>query len=873
MSSTPSMTSYFTHTASRGLCEDSTWTYHEHTVTCVKLFDSKVTYTAANHSCSQLSGGPSGDQPGWLVGVHDSTTDAFLQTLLNRNQKVFIGMYRGKDEWEWVDGNPLRSTYTGWKNGSTPPTTDNNLGYVILTEDGWENARSDYRYGFVCQMYPAFPPPMITCPPSEEGKFQEPIECTVNHHSSYGSLKRLLVSNDIVRPVVQCNSLSSTCASFLDDANGAISKENKEWKTTVIVERPTRRADNHVNWLCGPEFEKTFPSFLAADCTMHTFVIPESVNCTQTMSPSDGVLVVCNVHGVFPEAKKVWSHYIDGERRSEVRLNSEPMIHEVHTDDGLYLYNYEFSNQFKALGQHKIDITVYPNVPFITEEARLNASVERTVEFIICVPDQPPVFSTENDLYINQDRLTVMEGQAVTLVCEVNGGSPQVRQISIQCVDVRDSSKKIKWDDFDQKIRVEISVTRDMDQMVCTCRAEHVTQEYMKTASVTLNVPHAAEIDSFTVNNESVEVEVYESNMVTLRCSAQGNPPPQLHLYRFENDGIQKTLKKASNTSVTYDIAEATCDMSGTYVCSAESCACAGASERRVNVKVRCPPQPCNHRPNDREFSIVPGNAFNFQICVYMYPRPRQTPLVFRKSELEKNSYRAEFVHTNAVETQGYVAVDINSSVTQLGKYALKLYQSSWHAIEFSLVPNQVPSCPESLNTVTVASRFIVFSWQPISDRGNPQTFTLSTTDSGEIVKKEDFGDDGENPMSHNVTDLDPGSAYTFSLSVKNEIGVTNCPHLTVIATTQGQPDSVQTLESKTDGKENAVCCDYLVVGMALSITIAVIMAVILVIMALKYWRQKKRMNKHSFSVKDKQTTGETPEEIELMYAQPTQKA
>ena len=97
--------------------------------------------------------------------------------------------------------------------------------------------------------------------------------------------------------------------------------------------------------------------------------------------------------------------------------------------------------------------------------------------------------------------------------------------------------------------------------------------------------------------------------------------------------------------------------------------------------------------------------------------------------------------------------------------------------------------------------------------------------------------------------------------------------HLTVIATTQGQPDSVQTLESKTDGKENAVCCDYLVVGMALSITIAVIMAVILVIMALKYWRQKKRMNKHSFSVKDKQTTGETPEEIELMYAQPTQKA
>ena len=63
-------------------------------------------------------------------------------------------------------------------------------------------------------------------------------------------------------------------------------------------------------------------------------------------------------------------------------------------------------------GQHKIEITVYPDVPFITEEAKTNASVERTVDFIISVPADPPVFSTDDGLDINNGFLTVNQGQA-----------------------------------------------------------------------------------------------------------------------------------------------------------------------------------------------------------------------------------------------------------------------------------------------------------------------------------------------------------------------------------------------------------------------------------------------------------------------------
>ena len=795
-----------------------------------------MTYTRARAGCAGLIGGPSGDQPGWLVGVHDRTTDLFVQSLLKRDQKAFIGLHESDDRWEWDDNTPFRSSYTGWGNDRPTPEVIYDFDYVVTTKSGWENVLNKERYGFVCQMHAAFPPPTITCHPSEEGKPVGLVECSVTHQSIYGSLKRFEIPNDMASPAVQCNPRSTSCVSFLDKTSGTMSKENEMWKTTVTTERLTSRDDDGLQWSCSPEFEQPYPSLLTASCTMHTFVIPQSVECTQSMSPSSGVSVECNVRDVFPQAKSVWTHFVDDKKQPDLQPNTQHKIH--NSQDRNPLYDSKLTQMFTAPGEHKIEITICPNVPFITDAARLKASTQRIVEFTISVPDQPPVFSTENALDITRGLLTVVEDRTVVLVCEVDGGSPRVSTTSIQCDGrhVRDSSGKTERSAAGTKVSVELNITLAMDQKICICRAQHVTQEYKKEASITLNVPHAAMIDSFTVNSRSHEVVVNENNKVTFRCSVQGNPIPQLHLYKIESDGkTQTTLQKTIDTRITHDICTASCDMSGTYVCSAENSLSTETSEQRVNVRVRCPPQPCSQRVSDREFSIVPNTAFSFTMCVFAYPRPHRDIRISIKGgpNLNGNDYSVQFDRTNAIETKGLFVVNMSSPVTKLGNYTIKLYQSSWHDVDFSLVPYQKPSCPDSLNTL-VSSRFVTLSWQPASDRGIPQAFSVSTINSkGDVFETPDITAERETIISHNATDLLPCSNYMFKLAVKNELGITECPHLTVTVTTHGICD--EKFENGGVGEENTKSNDHLVAGMAVSITIAIIVTIVLVIISLKH--------------------------------------
>ena len=332
---------YFTffpsfHTGTNDLCKDSTWTYHRHTVTCIKLFNTKVTYTRARAECAGLTGGPSGDQPGWLVGVHDRITDMFVQSLLERDQKAFIGLYERGYGWEWDDNNPFGSPYTGW--GNDKPTSEDidDYDYVVTTMSGWENVLNKQQYGFVCQMHAAFPPPTIICPPSEEGKLVGLVQCPVTLQSIYGQLKQFNIYNDKQSPVVLCNNRSTSCASFLDKTSGTMSKENNMWKTTVTTKGITSRVDDGVKWSCNPEFERPYPSFFTASCTMHTFVIPQSVKCTQSINPRTGVSIVCNVHDVFPQAKSVWTHFVDDKKQPDLQPKTQHTIHSRQDGERMY---------------------------------------------------------------------------------------------------------------------------------------------------------------------------------------------------------------------------------------------------------------------------------------------------------------------------------------------------------------------------------------------------------------------------------------------------------------------------------------------------------------------------------------------------------
>ncbi|GFR74134.1 hemicentin-1-like [Elysia marginata] len=775
------------------------WTFHEHTVTCMRLFETHLTFTGAKKNCSSYIGGPSGHQQGWLVAIYDETTDKFVQSLVKVDQRAFIGLSKNGDQWVWDGPDPRKSSskYWRWKEGSPVSGYLYSYDYVAITKDGWETVTSDRQHGFVCQMFPDFPASSITCPPSEEGKPFIPMECRVSPQKSYGFLDSMRIYNDVENTDLYCQWKSKTCVSDrnLPQTEVNMSLESGKWKTAVTLKTLISRADNGARWSCSAEFEKTLSSFLTASCTMQTFVIPKTVECNQTVSARDGVSITCNVDGVFPRASSIWTHIING---TEIHQLQPHQTHKTfNNDDGQEMFfSVLASGQIATSGQHLLEITVYPDVQFNHEEARHKASIHRTVKFTIFPPEQFPVFSTENDMEVTQGHLTVEEGQAVTVICEVHGGSPHVSQTFIQCDGnhVRDSSGRMSWTKSGAKVSVKLVVTKDMDQKVCTCKARHVSNAYHESASLTLNVLHAVEIESFKINEASSDkIDVSFGKRASFRCKAEGNPAPELHLYKY--DGYSMTElepTKFTKTSISFHIAKSPCDASGLYMCSAKNSLNSEPIKRQVNFRVKCPPQSCSNKVGDREFSILPGKELNFKLCIFAYPNPHSDIRISKLKDydfynLNKNSYSAKYTNTSNLKTKGYVAVRMSPSVTHIGNYTIDLYQSKrWNRIDFSLVPYQVPSCPRSMDISLIGSRFFIVSWQPAFDRGIPQIFTLTTiNDEGFFLTKKDAEDEGETTMLYNSTGLNPRSTYRLKLDVRNEQGLTECPHLTVKVTTK----------------------------------------------------------------------------------------
>ena len=774
------------------------WTYHDRTATCIRKFDPGKYFSSAKTSCEGTRGGPSGNEPGWLVGIHDRETNNFVKNLLDYNQKAYIGLYNDGNGLLWLDKTQISNMYDDWRYGHPKTSYYHTYRYVVITKGGWENLYSNNRFVYFCQQYPSFSLPTLTCGAVEEGKAFPQLYCTYPTDNTIGDFLESKIQHKGNSFSMECNS-NFYCRSSTNLTGRIFDDERAGTVTTeVSVSRPVTREDNG-QWSCWYKFQKTPDNLLVSHCTMATYKMPHTVDCSYTFPGDGGFLVVCKISGSYPKFSSKWW-------KDDKWLGKREGSHREIQDEGISFYDTSFQRRFTTIvqGTQKITVSMYPKVKFYDDQAKKRATRKETVEVTISLPDQPPVFSTENNLDLTQGVLTVSPGQNIILICEVDGGRPQVSQTYIQCdgTYVRDISGKTYWGSAGQKVSAELSITRSIDQKVCTCKAQHVTKEYKKTTSLTFNVPHAAEVFNFKVNQVSKEITVSQGARVKFRCHAYGNPTPSLHLYKIESDGkTHKTLLTTFNTSLAYDVAEVSCDMSGIYVCSAENSLNKETSEKRVLLKVRCPPQPCSQGDGDRQFSIIPRKAFNFQVCLFVYPEPHSEVRISPKGKenLDGKDCNANFIYTNALGTKGNVVVNMSSSVTKHGNYTMKLYQSKWHEVEFSLVPYLKPSCPESLNTTMVGSRFLILSWQPAFDGGIPQTFIVYTINSmGVVVNKNDIGGNREVLMSHNVTNLNPGSVYSFKLTVKNAQGVTECPHLLLNVTTQALPVSAERAEERT---------------------------------------------------------------------------
>ncbi|GFO09059.1 Fn3 and Ig 3 and c2-set 2 and i-set and Ig 2 doma in containing protein [Plakobranchus ocellatus] len=808
----------------------------------MKVFTGGRYYWSAENTCKSFKGGSSEDQPGWLVIIPDSDTDEFVKRLLHEDQEAYIGLYEDKGTFSWRSGYRYDATYRGWKDEQPESSIIYSYNYATIGKEGWESSTNKER-PYICQMYPALPHPSITCPPTQEGTSNLKVECEIPMQTSYGQFERVEIGAYEKYPALYCTPLN--CVKFTNNLYGTISEDNEgnTLTATFMLDRPINRSDDRQKWSSKYKYDSSPEFVLFTDCIMRTYVVPQSPACSFNYTVSDGFTITCDVHGVYPKAGSTWLHFINNDKQSNLQIQPK---HEAYTQAGLTMYKSKFKTQIKGEakampGQHTIEVTVYPDVPFVNQEKRRTASMTKTVEFSISVPNQPPLFYNGSGLNIIQDRLTVNSGQTITLICKVEGGDPPLYDIRISCNNtVQGSSGKNTWSSPGQQVSAVLPISQAMDQKMCNCSANHVSGQYRKQAYVTLNVLHAAEVVSFTINGQKREFEASENETIKFRCSAVGNPKPNLILFQTYSGGrINYTLSKTFGNNIDFNISKASCDTSGTYVCAAENNLSIETSERTVSVRVKCRPQPCSESYGDREFSVLPDTQAEVTLCIFAYPQPNSDIRLRRMggNNFGNSFFNARFVYTDAVKSKGNVMINMTVSIAKRGNYTLFLLQTNaWYKIPFSLVPYQKPSCPKSLNIERVGSSFVVLSWIPAPDRGISQTFTVSHVDhKGVVVEGSDVEDIGELQMFHNITGLTSVSEYWFNLSVKNVEGLTDCPHLVVNATTDAIPVSAEQSENAN-------------VWMVLGAIVAVVV-VILLMAALVYVLIMKRKSEKSHLV------------------------
>ncbi|GFO09067.1 hemicentin-1 [Plakobranchus ocellatus] len=808
------------------LCGED-WLYHKHTSTCIRLFRTRKYFSAAKGSCESYMGGPSGKEAGWLVGIHDYETDKFVQSLLKTREIAFFGLAYGDNQYTWVDKISLVNHYSNWRRGHPKTTYYGHLcEYVVVTQYGWESLYNNSTRFYVCQKHPAFSQPIMTCEPAEEGKTFPPLSCSYPVDNVVGDFVVSMIANhaatDELSLNVECSN-DRRCRSTDNFLSGRIFENKSEEMiiTELTINKAVSKSHDGSQLTCEYKFINTENTALLDSCTIEVYRSPPTVNCSYSFPNTGGVLVICQSLGAYPKPSSEWVHYIDKERREKVTRSGS---YQRRQEGGELVFDSKFEYHIKHVpqGDHHIEISIVPGLAFSNNETKQRASQKVLVDFTINLPQQAPAFSTQDrpDIILNQ--LTVSEDQIITLVCKVEGGSPPVSSVSIWCdYAVQDSSGKNRWVSAGQQVQVVLPITRTMDQKMCTCNGNHVSGMYTKQTSVTLNVLYAAEIIDFTVNGmESLEIS--EKRNANFRCSAHANPKPQLQLYQLYNDGRRKKmLKQTVGNYVDYYIVQASCDTSGTYVCEAKNNLSTETSERRVDVRVKCRPQPCSESYSDREFSVLPDTQAEVTLCVYAHPQPSNDVSLSpdRGISFEKSLFTFKFENINIVNTEINLVINMSSSIAKYGNFTIKLYQTdNWYNIPFSLIPYEKPLCPESLNIEQVGSSFVVLSWIPAPDRGISQTFTVSQIDAGgAIVDRIDLENVGHSHIFYYISRLDPGSEYSFNLSVENAEGVTECPQLMA---------NVKTLSFNSSGERHVY--DRMIVIAAVIFTLAIKCALLL---------------------------------------------
>ncbi|XP_059139816.1 uncharacterized protein LOC131927952 [Physella acuta] len=238
--------------------------YHDHTRTCLKLFERREYYVQAKSFCQRnVSGGKDNSKRGYLVRIYDNTTDNFVKDYLRRNgvNTALIGLndraIQGVFRWDDIEE---EVTYFGW--ARIPFTQNSSMNSVVIESDGWRE-HSGQQERFICQVEADLPEAKMTCPPAQISDLDHQIACVVNlRDPSIFRSSSLTKDNEFV---ARCG--PSSCTSTLQ--YDAVVRSGT---TTVAI--PIVSRDHEGNWTCAIQFDGS--SYVARDsCLLQVLERPQ----------------------------------------------------------------------------------------------------------------------------------------------------------------------------------------------------------------------------------------------------------------------------------------------------------------------------------------------------------------------------------------------------------------------------------------------------------------------------------------------------------------------------------------------------------------------------------------------------------------------
>ncbi|XP_059139741.1 uncharacterized protein LOC131927888 [Physella acuta] len=748
--------------------------YHDHTRTCLKLFERKENYVQAKSFCQRnVSGGKDNSKKGYLVRIYDSVTDNFVKDYLRRNgvNTALIGLndraIQGVFRWDEIQE---EVTYFGW---AKPFTQNPGLRSVVIESNGWRE-HSGQQERFICQVEAVLPEAKMTCPPAQIGDLDHKIACVVNLRDP-----SILKSTSLTKDgefVARCG--PSSCTSTLQ--YDAVVRSGT---TTVTI--PSVIRDHEGNWTCAIQFAGS--SYVARDSCILQVLVPADPPVCSHMVYNTYIEVTCFTAQVYPEATCEWLYQINSQSKVKLSNSQTKTDHESFIVYGHTYIRTECSATLRLSsfpsGAYTFTVTMTPS--FSPVPKSLSVSKDHVVT--LAPPPDPPVFTDTTGTNVTE--LTLREDQSVSFTCTIHGGTPAVYKTHLTC-------DNAVWgptvSELGPKVELAIMANRRADGKTCQCRGEHITG-YSLTSVIRFTVIYPSSVSSFGLFNWYGPIsseDVQENRDVSIQCKVSGTAESRIELYHSNYMGNLKLLQNVTGLNLVYNLRTA-CNSSGRYVCITTSMYNFESHQMSLALKVKCSPEHCNGNNGDQKptFGVAVNKVIDVRLCFIANPEPFKFLLYRGINYFETSRYNVTINYTQNIWSVGEVKVTINGlKSNETGEFILYELNSQNklgpNPLKFLLKPQGPPQCPSDLQLVVNSSAINTLSWKPGFNGGLTQTFILlahrlSGTNDDNPVEVGREVEASEPVMYHNVTGLSPG-VYHVTISAVNSMGATECPRESV---------------------------------------------------------------------------------------------